>query len=137
MVESSVSTQVALLSGRHSRSHRTYRYCHWWYVQHSMFFFTLTWYRNIANTLGGLGNTGIGKETVRALLAHNATVYLAARSESKANEAIRELMVQTGGREAIFLELDLANLESVQRAVKVFAAREKELHMLFCNGYVF
>ncbi|EIM88722.1 NAD-P-binding protein [Stereum hirsutum FP-91666 SS1] len=82
------------------------------------------------------GNTGIGKETVRALLSHNATVYLAARSESKAKEAIRDLSIKTGGKEAIFLELDLAELASVKRAVKVFSSRETELHMLFNNGGV-
>ena len=36
------------------------------------------------------GNTGIGKETVKALLSHNAKVYLAARSATKANAAIAE-----------------------------------------------
>ncbi|KAF7303594.1 NAD(P)-binding protein [Mycena indigotica] len=42
------------------------------------------------------GNSGIGFETVKALLAHNAKVYLAARSKSKATEAINALEAATG-----------------------------------------
>ncbi|KAG8689212.1 hypothetical protein FRC11_003736 [Ceratobasidium sp. 423] len=34
------------------------------------------------------GNAGIGKETCEALLNKNAKVYLAARSKSRAGEAI-------------------------------------------------
>ncbi|TFY74669.1 hypothetical protein EWM64_g9343 [Hericium alpestre] len=81
------------------------------------------------------GSAGIGKETVAALLAHNATVYLAARSPAKAHAAIRELKERTG-REAVFLELDLANLASVKRAAEEFLEKEKELHVLFNNAGV-
>ena len=41
------------------------------------------------------------------LLAHNAKVYLAARSAQKATEAIDDLENETGKR-AIFLQLDLS-----------------------------
>lgn len=81
------------------------------------------------------GNTGIGKETVRALLEHNATVYLAARSQDRAEAAIDELETDTGKR-AIFLELDLAEKASIRRAAKEFLSKEKELHVLFNNGGV-
>lgn len=56
---------------------------------------------------------------VQALLSHNATVYMAARSESKASAAINELKSLTG-KEAIFLKLDLANLKSVKAAAEEF-----------------
>lgn len=79
------------------------------------------------------GNTGIGKETVRALLAHNATIYLAARSQDRAEAAIDELETDTGKR-AIFLELDLSEKASIRRAAKEFLSKEKELHVLFNNG---
>ena len=65
------------------------------------------------------GNTGIGKETIRALLQHNAKVYLAARSKEKADAAIADLKAATG-KEALFLELDLASLASVKMAAEDF-----------------
>ncbi|KAF5340812.1 hypothetical protein D9758_017650 [Tetrapyrgos nigripes] len=45
-------------------------------------------------------NTGIGKDTVKALLEHNAKVYLGARSQAKAKAAIEDLQQKTG-KEAI------------------------------------
>lgn len=65
------------------------------------------------------GNTGVGKETVKALLSKNANVYMASRSKTKAEQAIADLKTQTG-KEAIFLELDLADLKSVKRAAEEF-----------------
>ncbi|GJE89085.1 NAD(P)-binding protein [Phanerochaete sordida] len=80
-------------------------------------------------------NTGVGKETVRALLQHNARVYLAARTRSKAEAAIKDLKEATG-KEAIFLELDLGSLASVRKAAEEFLAKERALHVLFNNAGV-
>ncbi|PBK84749.1 NAD(P)-binding protein [Armillaria gallica] len=81
------------------------------------------------------GNTGCGKESVRVLLLHGAKVYLAARSEGKAKEAIEDLKKETG-HEAIFLPLDLADLVSVRRGAEEFLSKEKQLHILFNNAGV-
>lgn len=81
------------------------------------------------------GNTGCGKESVRVLLLHGAKVYLAARSEGKAREAIEDLKKETG-HEAIFLPLDLADLVSVRRGAEEFLSKEKQLHILFNNAGV-
>ncbi|KAJ7437989.1 NAD(P)-binding protein [Mycena galericulata] len=81
------------------------------------------------------GNSGIGYETVKALLLKNATVYLAARSPAKGKAAIAELESETKKR-AEFLELDLADLKSVRRAAEAFLARESRLDILFNNGGV-
>ncbi|KAI0318779.1 NAD(P)-binding protein [Amylostereum chailletii] len=87
----------------------------------------------------GLGNeggySGVGKETVKALLAHNAKVYIAARSEEKAKVAIEDLKKETG-KEAIFLKLDLADLPQVRKSAEEFLGKEKELHILFNNAGV-
>lgn len=80
-------------------------------------------------------NTGVGKETVKALLQRNAKVYLAARSRAKAEAAIKDLKDATG-KDAIFLELDLSSLASVRKAAKDFLAKERELHILFNNAGV-
>ncbi|KAG5719733.1 hypothetical protein E4T56_gene18524 [Termitomyces sp. T112] len=80
-------------------------------------------------------NTGIGKETAKALLAHNAKVYIAARNKQKVEEAIKDLKEATG-KEAIFLELDLANLPTIKSGIEEFLSKEKELHVLFNNAGV-
>ncbi|KAF8595286.1 NAD(P)-binding protein [Ceratobasidium sp. AG-I] len=82
------------------------------------------------------GNAGVGKETCKALLNKNAKVYLAARSKRKADEAIEWLKQETGGKTPIFLELDLANLDSVRKSADEFKSKEKELHVLFNNAGV-
>jgi len=55
----------------------------------------------------------------QALLTHNAKVYIAARSQEKAEEAIKELKEETG-KEGIFLKLDLADLKAVKVAAEEF-----------------
>jgi NAD(P)-dependent dehydrogenase (short-subunit alcohol dehydrogenase family) len=82
------------------------------------------------------GNSGIGFEAAKVCVYHrtidtqgltllqcllraNATVYIAARSADKARKAIADLKEETG-REAHFLQLDLASLASVRRAASEF-----------------
>ncbi|KAL1754589.1 hypothetical protein FB107DRAFT_215342 [Schizophyllum commune] len=80
-------------------------------------------------------NTGIGKETAKALLSNNATVYMFCRSQARAEAAIADLKAQTG-REARFVECDLGDLRSVKRAAEDFLSKESQLHVLFNNGGV-
>ncbi|KAI0665924.1 NAD-P-binding protein [Trametes maxima] len=79
------------------------------------------------------GNAGIGRETVKRLLLKNAKVYLAARSKERAERAIKELREETG-KEALFLELDLGNLDSVKKAAEEFNLREPQLDVLYLNA---
>ncbi|KAI9434789.1 NAD(P)-binding protein [Lactarius indigo] len=81
------------------------------------------------------GNAGVGKDTVKQLLAHNAKVYLAARSAQKANEAIAELKNETG-KEAIFLQLDLSDIPAVRKSAQEFLSKESQLHVLINNAGV-
>jgi len=81
------------------------------------------------------GNTGIGKETVKALLEKNAKVYLAARSQARAESAIADLKKSTE-KDALFLELDLGSLESVKKAADDFKSKEKWLDILINNAGV-
>ena len=71
--------------------------------------------------------------SVKQLLARNTTVYMAARSQSKAEQAIDELADETGHR-ARFIQLDLADISAVRAAAADFLSRENELHLLFANG---
>ncbi|KAF8682806.1 short chain dehydrogenase [Rhizoctonia solani] len=75
------------------------------------------------------GNAGVGKETCKAM-------YLAARSKSRADDAIEWLKSETNGKAPIFLELDLGNLASVRKAAEEFKSKEQELHVLFNNAGV-
>src|ERR1700749_733074 len=80
------------------------------------------------------GTVGIGYATVRALLEKNATVYLAARSVLKAEEAINKLKKETG-KTAVFLQLDLGDLNKVKEAANKFLSKNQTLDILFNNAY--
>ena len=78
---------------------------------------------------------------------------MASRSRQRAEEAIADLKRQTG-KEAIFLELDLANLKAIKKAAESFSrfvvcrvyndcqfifrvcSQETQLHVLFNSGCV-
>lgn len=51
--------------------------------------------------------------SIQVLLQHNAKVYMASRSQAKAEAAIKELKEQTG-KEALFLKLDLGDLKTIK-----------------------
>ncbi|KAF8682805.1 NAD-P-binding protein [Rhizoctonia solani] len=75
-------------------------------------------------------------QVIIALLNKNAKVYLAARSKSRADDAIEWLKSEANGKAPAFLELDLGNLASVRKAVEEFKSKEQELHVLFNNAGV-
>jgi len=81
------------------------------------------------------GNVGLGKDTCRHLLTKGCTVWLAARSQSKAQDAIAELKKETG-KEALFLALDLNDLKAVQASADKFKSQSTALHILVCNAGV-
>ncbi|KAL9091607.1 MAG: hypothetical protein Q9159_001345 [Coniocarpon cinnabarinum] len=84
------------------------------------------------------GYTGIGYELSRILYALNATVYLAGRSQEKANKAlarIRDAHTKSSGR-VEFMRLDLADLETIKPAVDRFLEREERLDVLVNNAGV-
>ncbi|KAG8877344.1 hypothetical protein FRB98_006746, partial [Tulasnella sp. 332] len=81
------------------------------------------------------GNSGIGKETIQELLKNNGKVYMASRSRTRAEEAIKDLEAKTG-RRAIFLQLDLSSLDSITKAAREFQSQESVLDVLFNSGGV-
>lgn len=84
------------------------------------------------------GYTGLGLELSRILHARNATVYLAGRSESKADDALTRIQKanpQSSGR-VEFLRLDLANLSTIKPAVESFTSKEQKLDVLINNAAV-
>ena len=79
-------------------------------------------------------NTGIGKETVRALAARGARVVLANRSAEKTKPVIEELARATDNDRLESLVIDLGDLASVRRAAAELLARDLPIHCLINNA---
>lgn len=79
-------------------------------------------------------NTGIGKETARALAGRGARLYLACRSEAVGQRAIAEIGDQTGNRSLELLSVDLGDLDSVRACAETFLAAGEPLHVLINNA---
>ena len=81
------------------------------------------------------GNAGLGKETLIQLAKHNPShLYLAARTPSKAESAIRDIKTIVPNADVTFLQLDLANLQSVKQASDKFLASSDRLDLLINNA---
>ncbi|MCS5706314.1 oxidoreductase [Synechococcus sp. FGCU-3] len=81
-------------------------------------------------------NSGLGLESARSLMARGATVVLACRSRAKAEAARQELLAGAGGGALDVLELDLADLESVQTGARQVQERYGRLDLLLANAGV-
>lgn len=82
------------------------------------------------------GNTGLGKETILQLARHSpAKIYLAARSASKATEAINSLNNQlTVSVPIVHLPLDLSSLASVRTAATTVLSTTDRLDLVILNA---
>lgn len=69
----------------------------------------------------------------QALLSHNATVYIGARSIEKGERTLEDLKLETG-RDGVLLELDLSNLASVKKAAEVFQRSVRVLGPMFVGA---
>ncbi|KAH7930284.1 NAD(P)-binding protein [Leucogyrophana mollusca] len=79
------------------------------------------------------GNAGIGRSTVKHLARHGAKVYMAARNEGKAKEAIAQLQAEglgPGNGEVLFLQLDLADPRNAKKAAEELMSKEKRLDIV-------
>lgn len=83
-------------------------------------------------------NTGVGKEVAQILYSKNAKVYVAARSEGRAKQAIadiKEAWPQSTGV-LVYIHLDLADLSTIKATAERFTSQESKLHALFNNAGV-
>jgi len=79
------------------------------------------------------GNAGVGYESVKHLASHGAKVYLAARSEQRATEAIAKLRQEGAfgkGGSVEFLHVDLSCLKDVKTAAEQLVQKEPKIHVL-------
>jgi retinol dehydrogenase-12 len=83
-------------------------------------------------------SAGVGRELSRLLYSLNATVYLAARNSSKAQDAISWIQQSHPQSQGTlhFLKLDLNDLEGIKPSVEEFLAKEKRLDVLWNNAGV-
>ncbi|XP_034107861.2 retinol dehydrogenase 14-like isoform X2 [Drosophila albomicans] len=79
-------------------------------------------------------NTGIGKETVLELARRGATVYMACRDKSRAEQARLEVIRETKNQNIFFRELDLASLDSVRKFIDGFKKEQSKLDILINNA---
>ena len=80
-------------------------------------------------------NSGLGLESVRALAARQATVILACRSRPRA-EATKSRLIEKGMSRLDLLDLDLADLNSVEQAADAVRERYGQLDLLINNAGV-
>ncbi|KAF8849839.1 NAD(P)-binding protein [Acephala macrosclerotiorum] len=81
------------------------------------------------------GNVGLGKETILRLSKHNPKhIYLLARTQSKAEAAIKDLQSTVPKTPISFIQCDLTDLKSVETAAKEFTSKENKLDILYLNA---
>ena len=92
------------------------------------------------STLNGMtviitgSNTGIGKETARDLARRGARVILACRNVQKAKEVAKKIQDETGNKQVLVKELDLAALKSVRNFSNEIHETEERLDVLINNA---
>lgn len=79
-------------------------------------------------------NSGIGWDTARALAARGAHVILACRDPRRGHDAIDRLHAECPEAKGELLELDLADLASVERAAEACGAEHSRLDLLINNA---
>jgi len=85
------------------------------------------------------GNRGTGFGTVKHLARRGAKVYMAARNETKATEAIARLKsegLEPGNGEILWLKLNLSDPRDAKKAAEEFLAMEKRLDILVNNAAI-
>ncbi|PVI03020.1 putative steroid dehydrogenase [Periconia macrospinosa] len=98
---------------------------------------------NIGNQRGKVflvtgGASGIGFEVCRILYQAGGKIYLAGRSEEKAEAAIKRIKSRStaSSGEILFLFLSLEDLSTIRPAAESFLSRESRLDILFNNAGV-
>ena len=80
------------------------------------------------------GNTGIGLETAVDLAKRNARVILACRSVERGEKAAVEVRKRSKSDNVVFVQLDLASLDSVRRFADTVLQREPRIDVLVNNA---
>jgi len=79
-------------------------------------------------------NSGIGFETARVLAGKGATVVMACRNLEKANPKADEIRAAHPSADVEVMQLDLSDLDSVQRFADAFRSKHSRLDLLINNA---
>ena len=81
-------------------------------------------------------NTGVGFQLAQILYKRNATVYIAARTESRALDAIKRIKQAAPESQGTlhFLKLDLSDLPTIKASADEFMSKESRLDKLIQNA---
>ena len=79
-------------------------------------------------------NSGIGYESARELSRKGAEVVFASRNQTKAKDAMARIWNTNPDAQMKFIELDLANLDSIQNFAEQFNLAYKRLDILLNNA---
>lgn len=79
-------------------------------------------------------NNGTGFGATRTLTKKDAKVIMAVRNLEKGNAAVAQILKETPNAKIELMQLDLADLTSVDKFSKAFAIRNKQLDVLINNA---
>ncbi|KAH6644719.1 hypothetical protein C7974DRAFT_440260 [Boeremia exigua] len=80
-------------------------------------------------------NSGIGKQTALELAMHNpAQIWVAARTVSSAQEAVRDIQAARPTVDVRFVQIDLASFASIKAAANTLLAAVAKLDILMLNA---
>ncbi|XP_064484316.1 retinol dehydrogenase 12-like [Ornithodoros turicata] len=79
-------------------------------------------------------NSGIGYETAKELARRGARVIIGCRNRSRAENAVKKLINETGNTNICWKELDTSSLKSVRAFADEVLSSEKKIHILINNA---
>lgn len=83
------------------------------------------------------GNSGIGKATALELANMGATVVILCRSKERGEEAVKDIIAQSGNEKVHLLVANLSSQRMVQKAADEFRKKFDKLDVLINNAAVF
>jgi len=81
-------------------------------------------------------NSGIGKETAKALAKMNANVVMLCRDKERGEEVQKEIIEQTGNKSVDLFICDLSSQDSIRKFISEFKNKYQNLHVLINNAGV-
>jgi NAD(P)-dependent dehydrogenase (short-subunit alcohol dehydrogenase family) len=81
-------------------------------------------------------NSGIGKETTRALAKKGAVIVMACRNLNKANPVCEAIKLESGNEKIEVMQLDLASVSSIKEFINQFCQKYQQLNVLINNAGV-
>ncbi len=86
------------------------------------------------NALVTGGNAGIGFATAKALAQKGAHVYIVARDKTKAEEAVKNIITDTGNKNVDYFLADFSSQTSIRKVVSEIKSRVNVIDVLINNA---